>query len=40
MQPMVFSPTADVFVVRPFRKDLSPFSTTARQRHLQRGRIP
>jgi len=33
MQPMVFSPSADVFVVRP----LSPFSKAARQRHLQRG---
>jgi hypothetical protein len=33
MQPMVFSPSADVFVVQPF-------STAARQRHLQRGRIP
>ena len=28
MQPMVFSPSADVFVVRPFPK-------AARQRHLQ-----
>jgi len=34
MQPMVFSPSADVFVVRPLR---SPFSTATRQRHLQRG---
>jgi len=30
MQPMVFSPSADVFVVRPLRKDC-PFSTAARQ---------
>jgi len=37
MQPMVFSPSADVFVVRPLRKN--SFSTAARQRHLQRGRI-
>ena len=36
MQPVVFSPSADVFVLRP----LSPLSTAARQRHLQRGRIP
>ena len=35
MQPVVFSPSADVFVVRPMS-----FSTAARQRHLQRGRIP
>ena len=38
MQPMVFSPSADVFVVRPLRK--SPFSTAAQQRHLQRERVP
>ena len=38
MQPMVLSPSADVFVVRPLRKN--SFSTTARQRHLQRGRVP
>ena len=36
MQPVVFSPSADVFVMRP----LSPFSTAAWQRCLQRGRIP
>ena len=40
MQPMVFSPSADVFVVQPLRKSLSSFSTAARQRRLQRGRIP
>jgi len=39
MQPMVFSPFADVFVVRPLRKGGS-FSTATRQRHLQRGRVP
>ena len=36
MQPVVLSSSADVFVVRP----LSSYSTVARQRHLQRGRIP
>jgi len=39
MQPVVFSPSADVFVLRQLRKNC-PFSTAARQRHLQRGRIP
>ena len=39
MQPVVFSPSADVFVVRPLREG-SPLSTAAPQRHLQRGRIP
>ena len=38
MQPMVFSPSTDVFVVWPLRKN--SFSTATRQRHLQRGRVP
>ena len=38
MQLMVSSPSADVLVVWPLRKN--SFSTAARQRHRQRRRVP
>jgi len=39
MQPVVLSPSADIFAVWPLRNG-SSFSTATRQRHLQRGRLP